>query len=205
MAFQAVLETAQIDHIFTLNDVTVQNTYHAKLPGGYVLTDLQDLADRIDGVFDIGMLSDMPEDVIYVRTEVRGLELENDQIAEQDAGSGPGTHAGQVLPNNVTFAIKKASGRTGRSARGRIFWIGIPETELNSANENNIKQTYATSIVADIEFIRTSIAAEGLWEPVIVSRWSDGVKRSPGTTFPWVSTSNVDLRVDTHRGRLPQP
>lgn len=205
MAFQPVPEVAEIDHIFTLNGVTAQNVYYAKRPGGYALADLQALADAIDLVFPTTMNNDMPLEVTYVRTEVRGLALENDQVATQALSTGSGTITGGVAPNQVTFAIKKSSGQTGRAARGRTFWIGIPRANIQVPDENLITSAYAVSIVADVNFIRNQISTVGLWEAVLVSRWLNGVKRAQGVTFPWLSVSNNDLRVDTLRGRLPKP
>ncbi len=203
MAFQKVVDTAAVDHIFTLNGVTVQNTHYAKIPGGYNLAALQSVADSIDNIFVDTFQADMPTEVSYVRTDVRGLAVINDLIATQNAGAADGTNIGSALPNNVTFAIKKGSGLTGRSARGRIFWIGIPESELTNANENFLVSTYITSIVADIDLIRTRLDALAGWEAVLVSRFTLGALRSEGKTFPWVTTTNVDARIDTHRGRLP--
>jgi len=203
MAFQSVPETAEINHIFSLNAQIVQNTHYAKRPGGYGLADLQNLADAIDGVFLTTFVNDMPPEAIYLRTEVRGLELENDQIATAFVGTGAGTDPNSALPNNVTFAIKKLSGLTGRSARGRVFWIGIPRNKLSGVNENLLDAAYAALIVEDIEFVRTTIEGLAGWDAVLVSRFTGGAARDTGVTFPWITTSNTDLIVDTHRGRLP--
>lgn len=204
MAFQAVPDTAEIDHIFTNNGVTVQNTHYGRLPGGYSLANLQALADAIDAVFASTFFSEMCPEGVYIRTDVRGLAFENDFLATQNAGAGPGTHGGSSLPNNCTFAIKKLSGQTGRSARGRSFWVSLPETELAAANENTVVAGFITSMVADINQIRIVIGNTGLWEPVLVSRFQNKVKRAVGVTFPWVSTTNTDNIVDTHRGQLPK-
>lgn len=204
MAFQAVPETAEIDHIFTNNGVTVQNTHYAKLPGGYSLANLQELADAIDEVFDDTFKTEMCPEASYIRTDVRGLAVENDLLATQNAGAGVGTHGGASLPNNCTFAIKKLSGKTGRSARGRVFWVSLPETELAAGNENTVVPAFITSMVADINQIRIIIGNTGLWEPVLVSRIQNGAKRETGVTFDWFSTTNTDNIVDTHRGRLPK-
>ncbi len=203
MVFQPVPETAQIDHVFTLNGVTVQNVYYARRPGGYVLADLQALADAVDLIFPTTMNNDMPLEVTYVRTDVRGLALENDQVATQALSTGAGTITGGIAPNQVTFAIKKSSAFTGRAARGRTYWIGVPRAQIDGSDENLITQAWATSIVADVDFIRSQINTVGLWQAVLVSRWLDKVKRAQGETFDWLSTSNIDLRVDTLRGRLP--
>lgn len=203
MAFQSVPETAEIDHIFTLHGKLVQNVHYAKLPGGYNLGTLQALADAIDTVFAITFINDVCNDVSYLRTEVRGLEDENDLTAFQDAGAGVGTHAGESLPSNVTFALKKGSGLTGRSARGRTFWIGVPRNELVITDRNLLEALYITGMIANVEAVRNLINSTGSWEAVIVSRFSNSEKRALGVTFDWTGTVNVDDRVDTHRGRLP--
>ncbi len=203
MAFQSVPETAQIDVNYTLNDVPVQNSFYGRLPGGYNLADLQALADAVDGVVGVSWLTEQASEATYVISIVRGLEFENDQVAQQNANTGSGSHGGQALPNQVTFAIKKTSGLTGRSARGRTFWIGVPETELQAANENLVVATYAAAVVVKINEIRLIIDSVGAWEAVLVSRFADKVQRPTGVTFAWTGSTNVDLRVDTHRGRLP--
>jgi len=204
MAFQSVPETAQIDMVFTLNGEPVQNSFYARSPGGYGLVDLQALADGIDTMWDNIWKPDQPTEVTYLRTDVRGLEFVNDKVATQNAFTGDGTTGSQALPNNVTFSIKKGSGLTGRSARGRCFWIGIPEGQITPSNENFITTAYAAVIVGDVDAVRTKIATIGIWEPVLVSRFEDKVARDPAIFFPWTTTSNVNERVDTHKGRLPK-
>jgi len=119
MAFQKVEHTARIDHVFTLNGVTVQNTHYARRPGGYTLAQLQVVADGLDTIFVDTFQADMPSEVSYVRTDVSGLDVINDLVATQNAGAGAGTHGGDTLPNNCTFAIKKGSGLTGRRPPGQ--------------------------------------------------------------------------------------
>lgn len=203
MTFQSVPETAEIDMIYTLNGVTVQNTHYARQAGGYTLAALQALADTIDGAFNTNAAAHSPSEVTYLRTEVRGLEFENDQVATQNVNSNSGVHGGDALPNNCTFAIKKSSGQTGRSARGRVFWIGIPDTETVASDENFLVQTYVDNIVADMDWIRTLINLTSFWNAVLVSRFANNTKRPFGVTFPWLSTLATDNRIDTHRGRLP--
>lgn len=204
MAFQPVVDTVEIDMIFTLNGVTAQNVFYAELVGGYVLADLVALATQIDVNWQGNWRADQPAEVTYVRTEIRGLALPNDITASNNTSTNPGTHVSAALPNQVTFAIKKESGLTGRSARGRTYWIGIPQNQINPADENLITGSYQTAIVNNVDTVRTSIIAVPLWVPVLLSRFSEGVQRPFGETFPWVSTTSVDNRVDTQRGRLPK-
>lgn len=203
MAFQPVLDTAQIEHIFTLHGVAVQNVHYAEIPGGYALANLQALADAIDAAFATTFTLDMPSEVSYIRTDVRGLAVENDLVATQNAGAGTGTHAGVALPSNVTFALKKSSGLTGRSARGRTFWIGVPDNVATGSGENFVTSAWADAAEADIDFLRAAINGVAGWNAVLVSRFQNKVKRAAGKTFPWLSTSYIDQRLDTQRSRLP--
>lgn len=203
MVFQSVPNTAEIDMIFTLNDVACQNVFYAHEPTGYALADLAALAAAIDAQWQGTWRTDQPPEVLYLRTEVRGLESENDLIAIDATSTNPGIHASPALPNNVTLSIKKESGLTGRSARGRTYWIGIPQNQISAADENNIITAFADSLVVNVDSIRTAISGVGLWEPALVSRFAGGVQRDEGAIFPWVSTSIVNRRVDTQRGRLP--
>lgn len=203
MAFQAVPETVEIDLIFTQSGEIAQNVFYAKLIGGYTLTDLEDLAARIDLQWDGTWKARQTGETIYLRTEVRGLAVENDLFAENNDSTGPGTHVGIEMSNNVTFAVRKLSGLTGRSARGRTYWIGLPVSELLANDKNQLEPVYTALVVAAVDDIREAINGEGDWLPVLVSRFSGGVKREFGVTFPWNSSSNVDNRVDTQRRRLP--
>ena len=203
MAFQSVANTIEIDVIFTLNGELVQNVFYAELPGDYLVADLQAVADAVDLSIAASWQDQQPAEAVYVRTECRGLEFENDVTAEQNLSNGPGTHAGSSLPNNVTFSIKKTSGLTGRSARGRSYWVGVPSTILQAANENLVTGAWATNVVAAIGDTRIAINGVGLWQAVLVSRFTAGAARVTGKTFPWTGETSVDQRVDTNRGRLP--
>ncbi len=203
MAFQPVVDTVEIDMIFTLNGVAAQNVFYAELVGGYVLADLVALAAQIDVNWQGNWRAQQPAEVSYLRTEVRGLALPNDITTSDNTSANPGLHASATLPNNVTFSIKKESGLTGRSARGRTYWIGVPQNTLQVPDENLLQSAYVALIVAAVDTVRTSIIAVPLWTPVLVSRFFEGAPRAFGAKFPWVSTTNVDERVDTQRGRLP--
>ena len=202
MAFQRVPNTAQIEVIYTLNAIPCQNVFYAEFPAGYAVGDLQTLANQIDLQISVSWLAEQPTEAIYVRTEVRGLNAEFDFLVTANANAGPGTHVSQTLPNNVTLSIKKFSGLTGRSARGRCYWIGVPRDQLTAGDENVLEQAYIDLIVADVDFMRTSIDVLAGWSAVLVSRFSNGSLRTEGKLFPWVGSIAVDNRVDTYRPRL---
>ncbi len=135
MAFQPVVDTVEIDIIFTMNGIAAQNVFYAELVGGYVMADLVARATQIDLYWQGNWRTEQPLEVTYVRTEVRGLALQNDIATRDNTSSNPGSDPSATQTNNVTFAIKKESGLTGRSARGRTYWIGIPQNKILGADE----------------------------------------------------------------------
>ncbi len=204
MVFQAVPETAQVDIVFQQNGVIMQNSFYGRHPGGYSLANLQALADDIDTAVPVLWLPRMSLACTYLRTDVRGLADEYDLIATQDAGSAVGDDAVEPLPNNVAFSIKKTSGFTGRGARGRTYWCSIPRDKHGGTDENTLDGTYAAALVTAVGGIRTNIDSTGSWNPVLVSRFLNKVKRAQGETFPWTGEMFVNLVLDTQRGRLPK-
>lgn len=203
MAFQPVVDCVEIDMIFTQQGEITQNVFYAKLPNGYVLADLLALAGVIDAQWQGTWRPQQVSEVTYVRTEVRGLAVQNDLLVTDGSSTNPGGHAGAALPNSVTFCLKKESGLTGRSARGRTYWIGVPRSELEPLDDNQLQSAYVASVQAAVDSIRTAINGVGLWEAVLVSRFTGGAPRTAGYAFPWLSTTWVDFRVDTQRNRLP--
>lgn len=200
MAFQPVIDTASIVIEYLQNGEPLINTLYAKKVGGYLLVDLNALAFTVDANVSSAWLPDQTLDCTYIKTTIRGLALENDLLVTNNTGTAPGGQIGTGLPNSVTISIKKTSGETGRSARGRTYWIGIPSTELD-ADENVVSATYVSTVVANMLSMRGSIEG-GVWDPVLVSRFTGGVKRPAGKTFPWLSSEAVNGFVDSQRGRL---
>lgn len=201
MAFQRVPETAEISVIQSLQGVTIQNTFHARKTGGYSESDLANLANVIDINWATYVLPYQSTTLVYNKTEVRGLDDENDLIKEDADNTGFGGIASAPLPNNVAFTIKRLSGFTGRSARGRLYIGGIPQA-ANAADENFITSTYANNYAGGVDSCRSAIVGAS-WVPVIVSRYSNGVLRTTGVTFTWATTTYTDLRLDSRRDRLP--
>lgn len=203
MAFQAVPNTVEIDVIYTLNLETVQNTFYAEFTGTYAQTDLDSLAAFVATKIGTDWLPHQPVEAVFVRVEVRGLSAEEDFFAASVLGAGAGEELAEALPNNVTLSIKKSSAFTGRSARGRCYWIGIPSDKTSAPDENHITDTYRDEIVDAVDQIRTTINAQANWQAVLVSRFTGGAQRAEGKTFDWIGSVVVDKRVDTQRNRLP--
>ena len=200
MAFQSVPSTAEIVVNYVGQAKPIVNVLAAEKFGGYTLADITSLAAAVDVAIAANFLPIQTDEVLYVQTTVRGLEFPNDLEATNGASTAVG---GQVTPGasgNVTLSIKKGSGFTGRSARGRLYWIGLTALNLQS-NKNLVDLSAADAIEVAVELVRLAILTAG-WTPVIVSRFSDGVERPFGITFDWITSVAVDLEVDSQRSRL---
>jgi len=200
MAFQSVPNAAEIVIQYLSNSVTAHNVLHATKVGGYNLTDLTALAVAVDASITADWLPLQTLDCSYESTTVRGLEFINDEEVSVVTGAAVGGDLSEALPGNVTFSVKKASGLTGRNARGRVYWIGLPSNQLKT-NENQLGVTEAAAIVDAIDAMRVAISATD-WTSAIVSRFLDGVKRPTGAVFAWTDSVAVDTDVDSMRNRL---
>ncbi len=201
MVFQPVTDTAEIVIKYNGYGSDMVNVLAAAKSGGYDLADLTALAAAVDALVAADWLEIQTEDVAYVSTTVRGLANQNDfEVVNSDtAGAGELVEIG--MSGNVTVSIKKESGFTGRSARGRIYWIGMVRSQL-SANKNRVDGTALALIETKLELMRTGIVTAG-WTPVIISRFSEGVQRTPvALTFPWISSTAINDEVDSQRRRL---
>lgn len=201
MAFQKVPETARIELVYSQGGRIYQNNLHARLVGGYAESDLITLAGIVDNRIGLSILPIQSPNVTYEETVVRGLDQENDLVVSDNSSQGDGGSIVDGVPPNVTKAITLRSGLTGRSARGRIYWIGANENDLDQ-DEGFFLAASVNIWVGLVDLLRTDIGASA-WTPVIVSRRTGGVQRPEGVTFTWQSTSNFTNNVNSQRGRLP--
>lgn len=200
MAFQPVPNAAEVTLVFVQNGENITNTFHCLKAGGYTFAEISQLADLVDTFAGANLRPVMTLDCLYARTEVRGLANPNDFFDIDGTDSGLGTDVAEGLPNSATLSLKKQSGFTGRSARGRWYFIGFPVTALD-ANENLWLTSRVDSAIIGVEAVRNGVLT-GPWTPVIVSRFENGLPRAEGITFPWISTVAVNVNVDSQRGRL---
>jgi len=200
MAFQSVPNTAEAVVQLLINGENVVLTFYGWRAAGYDQDDIDALAATMDAWVTAELIPAISSSAAYVGVAVRGLELINDNFAFDATGADVGDAAFQPLPNNVAFSVKRFSGLTGRSARGRVY---LPLTTNDpDTNENYIKSAAAVFYVAALNEVRVFMALEG-WTEVIVSRVTNGAPRTVGEVFFVTGYTNVDLRLDTMRRRLP--
>lgn len=201
MAFQSVPNCAIASIRLAGNStVGVMTPTFTKVGGDYTQGDIDVLAATIDSWMASHALAEVSDGWAYTGTTVRGLENENDYIAVADDNAGQGELASPPTPSQVSFVVKFTTGLTGRSARGRAYWCGLAQSQLDT-NENLLKLVSANQIRAAWEDLGGLVLPTG-WTHVVVSRQTAGAKRPVGIFFPVTGYSYTDRRVDTQRGRL---
>ena len=204
MAYQRVPETAEIRVFYNVGNREVSNVYHAEKVGGYSQSDIDGLAAEVSFVGATAQLASMSGNDAYVRTEVRGLDQENDLFAVDTTGAAAGALSVYPYPQNVSFCIRQLSNVTGRSARGRIYYCGVIRDAFDNSTDgqDRLSVAYANAYLGYIDGMRTTIDNYGTWDPVIVSRYHNSVKRAEAIVFPWISSDYTTRTVATRRSRL---
>lgn len=202
MAFQSAPDCASATVVFNKSSVEVVNRLTFAHAGGYDQTAIDNLAAIVDNWVHTHWKVMMSSAVTYVTTTVKGLENEVDLFAVNAAHTGACTHGGAVLPNNVTWAIRFTTGAIGRTARGRMFVIGLSDSEVNEPTQS-MTLTEANNWIAVFDpNLGTALSGSG-WAHVIVSRQLNLVKRTTATYRAVTGYGYHDLILDSQRGRLP--
>jgi len=127
--------------------------------------------------------------------EENGIQLE----APYAAGL-VGTNLGQAAPNQNTICVSLRSGAAGRSARGRLYWMGLTEEQYNG---NVMDAPDLTAIVGAVDNLRAQLIAGG-YHWMIVSYIHNNAPRVGGPVyFDILSVLAVDNVLDSQRRRMP--
>jgi len=102
--------------------------------------------------------------------------------------------------NQNAFAVKRVTGFTGRSARGRVFFP-LCIAYLGS-NEDLMDATSAETVRASLEEAIDAGIADG-WLHVLVSRQQDGIVPEEAVTRIITGYELSDLEIDSQRRRMP--
>jgi hypothetical protein len=201
MPFQSAPNMAIVEIIGELAGEVVEMTTHALYSGAYEQSDLVDLAEVVDQWVHNDLLPLLSVGYTYRRTHVRGLTSSIDLEAENTAHAGEsGAISGSVQANNVALAVKRATGQTGRGARGRVYVPGIAGTNLEA--DNIVSEAFATSITAALNALTAAIGSVN-WTEVVLHRIAAGAPLEVAVGFTILEYLVVDRVVDSMRRRLP--
>jgi len=106
---------------------------------------------------------------------------------------------GDLLPGNCSLSISFRTAGRGRSSRGRNYFVGLVESQVNGdvVNGGNV-DAYQTLYE---ELIGAGSVVTG-WQWVVVSRFFNGAPRTAGLAQPVTAVVVVDSFIDSMRSRL---
>jgi hypothetical protein len=172
--------------------------------GGWSSSDLNDLCIALNSWVIGEVLPLMSNDTTYTGSAAVDMSApgqEGVEVPVSPAEEGGNVVAG--LPNNVTAAIKFLTGFTGRSNRGRNYFIGLGE---NQATGNTLSDSAQSAIQAAFEALGGYLVGLGA-DHVVASLYSgvdsEGhpIPRSAGVVHS-VTQYAMDNLLDSMRRRL---
>lgn len=192
--------TARVEMIYSASGTRIENVFHFQSDVPWTAASLEELTHQVF----TGWLGDMQA------VQSQGATLEMIRAVDIDVEDGnvfeytgftpnQGSIANPIMPGNVTLSIKFGSTRTGRSYRGRMYFIGLVE---NATTGNVVETSYRDDIVANTQSLFTEVQ-DGMpgVQHVIVSYCNNGAWRTTAAVTP-VATYSADVNVDSQRRRL---
>jgi len=201
MPFVPVPATVKVSWFYTYNGQPCMNRLYVSTPA--TLPDqatCQVIANAAASWWTGNCQALVPATCALRLVEAISVAEQNGPSATFSAGlPASGTNGQPSMPGNVTLAVSLRTGLTGRSARGRWFWVGIGEGQVL---DNNVAAGPAASITAALDSLISTITGLSSF-PVVVSFISNGVPRVGGPVkFIINDAILVDTVVDSQRGRL---
>jgi len=203
MAYQPVNATAMVELVYTYAGQTCENTlYWRHAATAWSLSELAGLTEFHRAWWIAEMAPFTSSTVALVRVDATDLSDQFGIKYQQTVSPiAPGAVAGQALPNNCTIATTFATQNRGRSFRGRNYFVGLAESQVEL---NVVDETTRDGIIAAYTLlIGPGVGPDGSqW--VVVSRTVNGVVQMPTALTTYVTAvRHADFIVDSQRRRLP--
>jgi hypothetical protein len=201
MAFQSCPFIVEAVVLGTIGAKTVANVLHFQRLSGYNQEQVDTLADSIGGTIGALYPGLIHAGVTVVSVQVRGLQDIIDLTSTSAIAAGTGTLTGESMPSNQSLAVKFTTGKTGRSARGRVYMF--PTSTDSYAGVNELDAGYTNAAISLWTNVFDDARTDG-WTPVVLSRFSANAKRLLGIGTEITGISLTNSTNDSQRGRLPK-
>lgn len=183
---------------FQGQDIVTVFHFETTLIGGWTEADLITACNEIVAVYQANVQPVTHQDYEGVSITGRDLTTQTSPSVEVLWSGNSGAAPQGPSPASVCMAIKKSTGLTGRSFRGRWFHSGFWQGQIAG---NSVVTASADAIVAAYEPFLDSLNFSLTGGAVLVSRYNNGVPRAAGVVTPITSLS-TDYLVDSQRRRL---
>jgi len=192
--------TVKLELICEVSGQRVENVVYVQSGSGVSESDVRNLAEDAITCWELDFAPIIADAVTLVLTRATDQSSE-DSFGFETEPSSPATGgiANPVMPGNVTVSTKFASGLTGRSQRGRAYWIGLTEAQCVA---NKIAPGFGLTISAAwASFFTHLFATNAGYIHVVVSYCHNGSWRTTAQVTPVTNyTTNED--IDSMRRRL---
>lgn len=200
MPFVPAPNIVQVEIRATKAGIPIENRIHVDVLHTPTPADLGSIETAVATAVNADWPALLPTDVTITELVQRSLQTQND-ISRTLQFGGPlvGTAGGEPLPNECTICAKLTSLFTGRSARGRLYWLGLT---IDQVTTNHVSALVLNDIQDALRNIRNALTAVGFrW--VVVSYINNGAPRPGGPVYFQVQDAVfVDDVVDSQRGRM---
>lgn len=197
-AFIPAANTARVRMIYQALGQKVMNVFYWKKTSPWTAEDCASFATEVKTAWEAEVQPNMPAGVTLLTIEVVGQDEESgpgSELSVNEAGAGSAV----LVPLNVTFTIKFITGLTGRSFRGRMYYIGIVEGDLNG---NDILTASANTYLDNYRAFFAAIESATSFTHVVVSYCNDGAWRASAVVTPVTGYVYTDTHFDSQRRRL---
>lgn len=199
MVFIPTLNACKIEVRQSLFGQNIENTLYFQHLGTIDTPDMEALGSYVEEWFtEQVMTGNLSVDLIYRETVVTELTTDSSPSLTINTAAGfTGTNITAGLPGNVAFSVSFRTNARGRSARGRNYVAGIPESVVTG---NAVQPSFANSLVTGYKYLTVTPLAEWTWG--VLSLQEDLQPREFGLMREITNVVYADLWIDSQRRRL---
>lgn len=199
--FIPVALTAKVTMTYLLDGQTVENVYHVKGSSEWDATTLDALTTAFENWETTHGTVMRGTDAILISVTAEALFIEDGPVFFSTV-SISGILTNDLLPNNVTIAIKWVTGIRGRSFRGRTYHIGVTNDMVTTSGPNHINGAWVTGLLNHYGALLL-VTYPNSGQLCVVSYAHDCTWRSAGVATPIIAARLTDTVLDSQRRRLP--
>jgi len=200
MAFVPTPGVAQATLNYQSNDNTVAiNRLYCATATPPTMTDLEEIGDALYDLWAAQVMVNTQADWSLTGIHVRAMNVEEGiQYDDENAYPVQGSLSESVqTPAQLSYTVTLNTGLVGRSARGRIFAVGVP---VGFQQGNRLSDAAQAQLQPVWSLVRSGMETAG-HALQVVSFQEDGVLRAAGRPLPVVSVA-VRFPLATQRRRL---
>lgn len=200
MDYIPVPGVVQAEMIYNWAGSVVENVLHFEPDGDVTIAKMNELGLKLVTWYDTLMDLKHPTTISLIQIKMTDMTESFTPVVNYSTGlPKAGLNVGASLPNNCALVITKRTALRGRSFRGRLYHIGLKESEVT---DNTVLPAQVTDYVNYYDDLMTFTTTSDTWHMVVVSRKQGGNWLTVGEAHPVVSMDS-DGVVDSQRRRLP--